>query len=258
MKKLHTWALAPAVLATASIGVSPVAAASIPQVSATSAKPAGVTSYDPADQTYENHRHRRYRHYRHHRGPSLGDVLTGVLIIGGIAAIANNTKRSDDRRYRDRDYRDDRRDDARWDDGRGIDRAVSMCVDAVDRDERVETVDRADRTARGWQIGGTLSSGAGFSCEIGNDGRVRNVDFGQSGNWQDDEDRDDDGYAAVTEDNQWDDARYAAERQKADGRTAMVSDTEEAVVEGPQPAYPGGPIEGENEDNRPVYPGDPV
>ena len=258
MKKLHTWALAPAVLATATIGVSPVAAASIPQVSATSAKPAGVTSYDPADQTYENHRHRRYRHYRHHRGPSLGDVLTGVLIIGGIAAITNNTKRSDDRRYRDRDYRDDRRDDARWDDGRGIDRAVSMCVDAVDRDERVETVDRADRTARGWQISGTLSSGAGFSCEIGNDGRVRNVDFGQSGNWQGDGDRDDDGYAAVTDDKQWDDSRYAAEWDKIEDRTAMAPEVSAPAETGRQPAYPGGPLEGESEDERPVYPGDPV
>lgn len=258
MKKLHSWALAPAVLATASIGVSPVAAASIPQVSISPAKPAGVSSYDPAEQTYENHRYRRYRPYRHHRGPSLGDVLTGVLIIGGIAAIADSAKRSDDRRNRDRDYPDYRRDDARWNDGRGIDRAVSMCVDAVERDERVESVDRADRTANGWQVSGTVSSGAGFTCEIGSDGRVRNVDFGQSGNWQGDEDRDDDGYAGVTDDKQWDDTRYAAEWDKLDDRTAMAPEASLPADDGRQPSYPGGPLEGESEDDRPVYPGDPA
>ena len=240
MSLFRKWAAAPALLATASLTASPAYAAQLPVVQAPIAQAEGVTSYDPADQTYENHRYRRYRHYRHHRGPGLGDVLTGVLIIGGIAAIANRAKRDDDRRYRDRDWRypEPRRDNARWDDGRGIDRAVSMCVDEVERDRRVETVDRANRTPEGWEISGTVASGEGFSCTIGEDGRIEAVDYGSRGSWREDEDRDND-FARATEDNQWDDDRYAAERERLDRQASAPLDS------GPQPAYPGGPIDGE-------------
>src|SRR3546814_10023367 len=79
-----------------------------------------------------DYRNYRYRHYRNRVG--AGDVLAGVLIIGGIAAIANAASRNDTaRRYPNRepernyDYRD-RRGDTRYDGARGIDRAVNLCV----------------------------------------------------------------------------------------------------------------------------------
>ena len=247
MTHIRNWAAAPALFAAASMIAMPVSAAELPQISSAPAYSEGTTSYDPADQTYENHRDRRYRHYRYRRGPSTGDVLAGVLIIGGIAAIANASKR-DDRRYRERDrdwrypedrnYRDDRRDSSGMDGTRGIDRAVSMCVDEVERESRVETVDRADRTADGWQISGTVSSGNSFSCEIGSDGRIENIDLSSRESWGGEDERDE-GYARATPDNQWDDDRYASERDKVE-RQAVAP-----VQSGPQPAYPGGPIEGE-------------
>ena len=237
MSLFRTWAAAPALLATASLVASPAYAAPLPVVTSSPAQAEGVTSYDPADQTYENH---RYRRYRHHRGPGLGDVLTGVLIIGGIAAIANRAKRDDDRRYRDRDWRypEQRRDQARWDDGRGIDRAVGMCVEEVERDRRVETVDRANRTPQGWEISGTVSDGEAFSCAIGEDGRIENVDFGSRGRWRDEQGGDDE-FARAPDDRQWDDERYAAERDRMDRRAEAPAD------EGPQPDYPGGPVDGD-------------
>ena len=241
MSHFRTFAAVPALLATASLTASPAYAAPLPLVQSAPTHADAVTTYDQADQTYENHRYRRYRHYRH-RGPGLGDVLTGVLIIGGIAAIADRAKRADDRRYRDRDWRypEPRRDNARWDDERGIDRAVSMCVEEIERDQRIETVDRANRTPRGWEISGTLASGEGFSCVIGEDGRIENVDFGQRESWREDGDRDDE-FARAPDDRQWDDDRYAAERSRLDRQAAAPADN------GPQPAYPGGPIDGEEE-----------
>lgn len=54
---------------------------------------------------------------RHHDRVDVGDVLAGVLIIGGIAAVANaaskaaRDSRDNDRRYDDRRYGDERYED---------------------------------------------------------------------------------------------------------------------------------------------------
>ena len=112
--------------------------------------------------------HRRYRRYRRNRIDG-GDVVAGVLILGGIAAIAsaasNNERRErverqryDDRRYDDR-RDDDRRSNPRASDGSGIDSAVSQCLSAIERDVRVESVDGASRVASGWIVSGTLLNG---------------------------------------------------------------------------------------------------
>ncbi len=67
--------------------------------------------------------HRRYRH-RRDRGVDAGDVLAGILIIGGIAAIANAAKGSSERYpTRDSRYPEPRRGGVSYDDGRGCDRA---------------------------------------------------------------------------------------------------------------------------------------
>ena len=272
MPYLKTLAAAPAMLAALSLTVAPASAAELPVTVHAPAHADAVPVFDiEAAQTAE---HRRY--YRYRRGPGLGDVLAGVLIVGAVAHAAKAATR-DDRRYRDRDYRRD----VRWDDDRGIDRAVEMCISAVERRSRVETVDRADRIARGWRIEGTLSRGGGFACDIDNDGRGVEVRLGRGADRyeredrdyrerdyrdredrderddrddRDDEDRYDDiGYEdnrsdregpardeSRDDDDQWDDDRYASEWSKVD-RSAPVE-----TAQAPETAYPGGPVDEED------------
>lgn len=154
--------------------------------------------------------------YRHHDHVSGGDVLAGVLILGGIAAIASAASKDRDR---DDDYRGsepypypDNRPEYRGSSsnysgssyGSGIDGAVNQCVGEIERgDERVAAVDNARRTADGWQISGQLDGGRNFNCAIDSDGRIRDVDLG-------------DGYT-YNEDasGQWDDDAYARARDDA-------------------------------------------
>lgn len=156
----------------------------------------------------------------HHGGVDAGDVLAGVLIIGGIAAIAAAASRERDRDRRvETDpngypYRNDRNRD--WDyryrenagrdyrsgaGDRGLDNAADICAREVERTERVDEVNSVDRTGSGWRVEGRLANGRSFSCEIGNDGRVGPVDLG--------------GNSVGAADGQWDDDAYARAR---DGR----------------------------------------
>ncbi len=171
-----------------------------------------------------------------HRGGGIdaGDVLAGVLIIGGIAAIAGAASKSN----RDRDYREDSRypepyrgsypqeryedrgnygDPGRSYNGGGIDNAVNMCTDQVERGrERVASVDNASRTGQGWQISGQLEQGGGFSCEIDNDGRIRDIDIGDgySGSYDEGLDYRSSDQGAGGGD-QWNDDDYARARAQA-------------------------------------------
>jgi len=173
------------------------------------------------DQNAHGYRWDRGR-YRHRDRTSVGDVLTGVLILGGIAAVASAASRNNRARddYRTRDYRP-YHGDSRYDDSRGIDNAVRVCVDEIERDARVESVDGVDRTGAGWRVTGSLFDGAGFTCSIGADGRIDGIDYGQRSG----------GFEASVEDNQWDDDRYRAAWATVDGAQAQ-----------PRPAYPGGPL----------------
>lgn len=144
---------------------------------------------------------RGYRGYRGHRGRHRdridgGDILAGILVIGGIAAIASAASKSNrDRRYDDRDYRsesrryDDRRADTREDsrNSRGtgdMQSAINACSDAAERqagrDARVSAIDSVARDGEGWRVEGELSSSdqRTFLCGASN-GRV---DFVQLGN----------------------------------------------------------------------------
>ncbi len=129
----------------------------------------------------------------HDRGISAGDVFAGILIIGGIAAIASAASKSDrDRRAReqDRDYRypdstyrgdqsqryGNERDSGYRPSARSIDGAVDTCVNEVERsNNRVDTVDSAARDGEGWRIAGRTGNGRQFACSVGSDGRVRSV-----------------------------------------------------------------------------------
>lgn len=239
--------------AALSMAATPVAAAELPtKTSRTSAVfTPGTFHAEEADADG----YRRWRRHRHNR-VDAGDVLAGVLFIGGIAAIASAASKSDrDRRYRDRDYRypdrdyrnqdyryRERRGDSRYDGGRGIDNAVEMCVSEIERDVRVDTVDEVNRTGEGWRVTGSLYNGDRFTCRIGQDGRIDDVDFG--------------GFAASStaprtpvEDKQWSDDRYAAAwadvGAEAGDRGNGTEPAPSAVTDGPQPAYPGGPIDGD-------------
>lgn len=128
--------------------------------------------------------------HRHHRDRiDAGDVIAGVLILGGIAAIASAAgKAKNERRDRGEPYpqpdprysRDGARDDRpEWNDGRnyqgGLNGAVDRCVDEVERgNARVETVDSAMRDGDGWRVEGK-AGGGDFSCSIDRDGRIRNL-----------------------------------------------------------------------------------
>lgn len=207
-----------------------------------------------------------------------GDVLLGAAIIGGIAAIANaNNRRERDREVvvieRDRnirypDYRGapypadttryDRRAPARAVGTTGLDNAVGMCVDRIERDVRVDQVDDARRTASGWEVGGTLYDGTPFSCRIGNNGQIETIDYGN-------------GFAASAvpggDDAQWDAQAYADARAQVGGSVRPDLAVNEAYLRADQaavapstpvdasalPAYPGGPVPGEE---LPEYAGD--
>jgi hypothetical protein len=199
-----------------------------------------------------------------------GDVLIGAAIIGGIAAIAgasnNRTRERDvvvvERDVRDRDW--DQRDTRRNDDRRaaprgtgasGLDNAVNICLNRIERDVRVDTVDNVERTGAGWLVSGVLFNGSSFQCRIGNSGQIDGIDYGG-------------GFAfaptaapaaadAPRADGQWDDQRYASARLALGGTVRPDMAVSEAVMPSAQavaqpatastamPAYPGGPIPGE-------------
>ncbi|ANU07645.1 hypothetical protein [Paraurantiacibacter namhicola] len=185
--------------AALSLVASPAAAVDLPR--STSAK---VSEYVPSA-SEDISEHRRYRRHRHRGGVSAGDVLTGILILGGIAVIANSAKgerhRDDDRRYDDRRYDpryeprdyDDRRDYDRRGNLDGLERAANMCADAAEnRGLRVDTVDEASRGAAGWSIAGDLRGGGRWTCRIDNSGRVTDVGAGGDVSYEPQEDRQDD------------------------------------------------------------------
>lgn len=191
------------------------------------------SAYDDAAGKADNHRRWRYRDRT-----DAGDVIAGIAIIGGIAAIASaldKSKRGDryDDRYRDTDYR------SRYSSS-DIDRAVDTCSSAVSRDVRVDTVDNVSRVGDGWQVSGRLYNGEGFTCSVGRDGRIDRIDYGAgySGIGQSD-------YGAsgedVVADGQWSDEAYAQARLST---PAAQPDIEVGEI----PAYPGGPLPGEEID----------
>ncbi len=214
----------------------------------------------------------RHRGWRRDRIDG-GDVLIGAAIIGGALAIASANNRRERERdvvvverdpdLRDRDRnRDDRRGPPRGTGASGLDNAVNMCLDRIERDVRVDTVDNVERTASGWQVTGALFNGSAFRCRINNSGQIDMVDYG-------------DGFAALgvqgspvgdppPAPGQWSDERYARARAALGGAArpdmALSGSSGAAPLPAPAdvttlarsaapnamtPAYPGGPIPGE-------------
>lgn len=261
-------------VAAISMTAAPAAAADLP-----TAQPLGSSIFTDFDHSAHNgeletaqwgrwgRRGWRRGGWRRHRGVRTGDVLAGVLILGGIAAVAsaaNNNRRDRDRDVvivdrRDRDYdrdydRRDRNNDRRSTAGSGLDSAVDQCLREIERDVRVDTVDGVDRTSQGWLVTGALFNGSGFTCQIGNDGRIADIDYGSFRGSS---------YApgetvrARGDDRQWSDASYANARQSQSGlsyaQTAYAQTASAGTAGEPaadqQPAYPGGPLPGESFDD---------
>ncbi len=124
---------------------------------------------------------------RHHDdGIDGGDILTGLLILGGVAVIvgaASDSAKNRDQRARYPEPRypqpaapgygvDDR---PQWNESGGINSAVNRCMDEIDRGRtRVDSVDSVNRTGDGWRVEGRADGGA-FSCTVDADGRIRQV-----------------------------------------------------------------------------------
>jgi hypothetical protein len=148
------------------------------------------------------------RHWRHHDRVDTGDVLAGILIIGGIAAVAsaasksNRNREARDYRYpetrypetrypSDSDYRDwraereggyapqSRSEPYGGSDQRGVnamDGAVNACAGEIERgDRRIDSVEGVNRESDGWRVDGRLQDGRAFSCTAGSDGRIRSA-----------------------------------------------------------------------------------
>jgi hypothetical protein len=138
---------------------------------------------------------RDYWGHRHRDRVDAGDVFAGILILGGIAAVASaasKAKREREQRpeYRypdeagrdrdsDRSYEgrgEDNRPD--WSESRGINTAINRCADEVERGSgRIESVDSVNRDGSGWRVAGRMEGGKGFSCSLDGDGRIRLVDL---------------------------------------------------------------------------------
>jgi hypothetical protein len=155
-----------------------------------------------------------------------------VLVLGTIAAVANAAAKAE--RNRGYPYPDrypappypERRGDYRPEVPRGIEGAADMCLREVERDARAREVTRVERNASGWLVTGEMADGAAFSCSIGADGRIENIEVG--------------GRARLGD----------YEASPADEGDAYRSAEVEADS-GAQPAYPGGPLPGEPGEDEP-------
>lgn len=218
----------------------------------------------------------RGRGWRGRRGVSAGDVLAGAVIVGGIAAIAsaasNNRRNERDVVVVERDPRPDfRRDDRRDDRSRqfnprstgssGLDSAVSQCRREIERDVRIDEVDGATRVASGWVVTGRIFDGSGFACEIGNDGRISDIRYGgfRSSSSSSGPSIGGEPDAAWRANGQRSDDFYASARASANTTTYSTADRFADASQRPAeplvpltaerlPAYPGGPIPGEEID----------
>ena len=132
--------------------------------------------------------------HRDRGGIDGGDVLLGLLLIGGIAAIAASADNANRDRRRERDgddgyrYRDEvpsrndprgggwqqpqARDDAARAPLRDIDDAVDRCVAEASAKGEVADIYSAARSADGFKVSGALTNGDGFSCDVSAQGGV--------------------------------------------------------------------------------------
>jgi hypothetical protein len=117
------------------------------------------------------------------------DILAGVLILGGIAAIsaiANSGRNREPSQPEPEQYPDDagyqpEARDERYRSG-GMAEAVEVCVSEVEAGRGpVGSVDRASRSGEGWYVAGELDGGTPYACWIDGAGRVTDIEAGDYG-----------------------------------------------------------------------------
>lgn len=231
MSKINSTA---AMLALVALLGAPAAAAEQPR--AQTLRPAEAAPPVASEGTMTAERHRRYRG-RRNRGVDVGDVLTGILILGGIAAITNAARDAErdaererqerrrdrdygydygreddyDRDYADRDYAD-RRDADRYARSVSPAQAAEACLEEVEQLGAADDIDLVRRAGDGWRVEGRMADGTPYSCAVDADGRVREI--GRAGS---------DPYTASGA--AQDDYDYAAARERQGGYAYRASDT---------------------------------
>lgn len=176
LKALTGLGAAAAMLVT---GMAPAMAAPAPR-GTFEAAPSGVLGWNPGDESASQWRggwgDRRWR--GRNRGVDAGDILAGVLILGGIAAVAsaatNSARRGDDRSFND-DVRS------------ASDRCGAAAVAQSGLGSRIERIDNVVRDGQGWRVEGLVGSRRNgvdsFTCGISY-GRIDYVRFNRaSGSW---------------------------------------------------------------------------
>lgn len=188
MTNLRIASRAAAIVAATTMAVSPAMATRTVSITAPlSAKPAPLPGWTPADDVFANHR-------RNRGGSTVGNVLTGLLVIGGIAAVAKAIDKDQEKRRRDRtqgrdypyrdgpytdepyDYRDSDRDGRDDSFGRGdsreANRAVDACAAEAQRSGRVDEILDVNRVGDEWRVRGDYDDGRAFSCSVDRNGRA--------------------------------------------------------------------------------------
>ena len=110
------------------------------------------------------------------------------------------------------------------------------------------------RVGEGWQVAGRLYDGNAFTCDVSANGRIDRIDY--AGNFSGAA-ADGDEYRSteVTDDKQWSDDAYFEARQSQGGsytatpvrgEPEQMAQAEIDPEQGAQPAYPGGPLPGED------------
>ncbi len=264
MSRLIRIAALPAFAAAFALGAPQALAAPVTSETSRTAYAPADPVWSDAEQTFERHRRYRGHRYRGYRGyghryrnrTSVGDVIAGAVILGGIAAVINSTKRNREDRdyrrdgdYRNQDYRRDRRGNTRQAGASGLDRAASQCVREIERDVRVNEVESVQRTGEGWFVRGSLYDGASFTCTIDPNGRIDRIDYSGEQASRDVDGRFAASSVAVERGQQWDDARYAEARRDTRIDTPAAAPVTILSDDQPAPAYPGGPLPGETPDD---------
>lgn len=169
---------ATAVAAAFSLAATPAGAVELPRLA--DAPPA----WDAGALDVENRRHRGHRD--DDWDIDGDDILAGVLVLGGIAAISAiaNSGRNRERSHPDPEpypedagYQPPTRED-RYRAG-GMAEAVEVCVAEVEAGRGpVGSVDRASRSGEGWYVAGELDGGTAYACWIDGAGRVTDIEAG--------------------------------------------------------------------------------
>lgn len=140
-------------------------------------------------------------HYHHHDGIDGGDLLAGLLIVGGVAAIASAVSKSGRDEPRDEPARYPGGPDNGEPDNQGyvevppahgngasdypggpartgdsFDAAVDTCTSEIERGEhRVDTVDNVRRMGDRYSVEGRLEDGHDYACSVDDTGQIRSV-----------------------------------------------------------------------------------